>query len=669
MKRYSFLLGAAITLAVTTQAQQPKKAIKPAAKPAPVTAAKPTPVPPQWVFTFGSDTVYRAEFERLLSKNKKDKEVPTQAEIVEYLELYQNFKMKVKEAEIMKLDTLASFKQELAGYRKQLANPYLTDKKVSDALVKEAYERMKEEINASHILINCAENASPKDTLAAYNKIVSIRNRAIKGESFDSLAVQGSEDPSAIKNYGSLGWFTSFNMIYPFETQAYNTPKGQISQPFRTRFGYHIVKVIDRRPARGEVKVQHIMLQTGGSANTEVIQDARVKADSIYAQLMTGASFDKMVELYSQDQGSKNNGGNMNYFSSMSNYPDVFKETAFGLSKGAISKPFQTEYGYHILKLIDKRGIAEFKEVEENIKNKVGRDSRAESSKLVVAQRIKSQNNYKSFPAVIQEVAKGIDSSFLMAAWQPTEKLLNNTKAVMQLNDKVYTAADFALFLKGNQEGRPGESVQMLVNGLFKKYSDEMALNYEENMLEQKYPDFKNLMQEYHDGILLFDLTDKKVWSKAVTDTAGLEAYYEANKQKYLWKDRVRFETYNCLDAKVKKEAMKMAASGKTAEQIRAKLNKKLAGSVMVTEVKLEKSEALGNTLWSQKGVVDATEPNSLKFYVVLGIVGPEPKELKDTRGIATSDYQAYLEKEWIASLRAKYPVQVNDQVVQNLFK
>jgi peptidyl-prolyl cis-trans isomerase SurA len=668
MKRIPFLFLAATCIVPSAIAQ--KKAATPKPKAKPVTVAAPVPEKSPWVFTYGTDTVFKTEFERLLSKNKKDKERPTEAEVVEYLELYENFKMKVKEAELMKLDTNQGFKTELAGYRKQLANPYLTDKKVTEGLIKEAYERMKQEVNASHILINCAENASPKDTLVAYNKILALRNRIVKGENFDSVASKNSEDPSAVKNLGNLGWFTVFQMIYPFETQAYTTPKGQVSLPFRTRFGYHILKVLDKRAARGEVKVQHIMLQTGPSATPELVEEARLKADSVYQKLLAGESFEKVAEQYSQDQGSKANGGMMNYFTSYSNYPEPFKSAAFAMEKGELSKPFKTDYGYHIIKIVDKKPVPELKEVEESIKNKVSRDSRSESSKLVVAQRIKTQNNYKEYPVNYKEFSASVDSTFLNATWVPSEKQLANTKPVMSLNNQKYTVAQFAAFAKGNQEARPGESVQMILNGLFKKFSDEEALKYEEGQLEAKYPDFKNLMQEYHDGILLFDLTDKKVWTKAVNDTTGQEVYLKANQSKYMWKERVKVYTYTCLDAKVKKEALKMATSGKTAEEIKAKLNKKITGSVIISENKYEQTDSQGEKFWGKKGVVDApVENNTQKFFVVEGIVAPEPKALKDARGIVTSDYQGYLEKEWIKELKAKYPVTVNQPVVNSLFK
>lgn len=634
------------------------------------TTTRPVVKPNPWIFTFGTDTVKRVEFERLLSKNRRDKGAPTEAEITEYLELYQNFKMKVKEAMLLKLDTLPTFKTELAGYRKQLANPYLTDKKVTEGLISEAYKRMLEEIKASHILINCSESASAKDTLEAYNKIMDLRKRILKGESFDSVAYKHSEDPSAQRNLGNLGWFTSFYMIYSFESQAYATPKGQVSMPFRTRFGYHIVKVTDRRPARGDVKVGHIMIQTGPSASTETVAEAKSKIDSVYQKLLKGESFTDLVKQYSQDQNSLQNGGVINAVGSLSNFPDVFKELAFSTPVGDVTKPFQSEYGWHILKVLDKKPIPEQKELEDMIKSKINRDSRSESSKWVVAQRIKRENRYKEYPDHIKTLVAGIDTSFLSGTWVPDHSRFNE-KPVISINDKMYSMMDFVNYLRVMQEPQKGGSVAMVVNTLLKKFSDEKALEYEESILESKYEDFRNLMQEYHDGILLFDLTDKKVWNKAVTDSTGLEQFHEQNKTKYMWKERLSLTTVTCLDEKTKKDAMKLATAGKSQADIKAKLNKKIQGSVTFADSKHEKGENPAfDKLWDQKGVVDMPGDNNiLKFYIVNGVVGPEPKSTKEARGAVTADYQAYLEKAWIAELRAKYPVTVNEPALNTLFK
>lgn len=668
MNKHAVTLGVLTFVTSVAFAQKTKPKAAKQVTPVAASVAKPDPV----VFTYGNDTVYKSEFERLLSKNRNQKEPPTEESVREYLELYENFKMKVKEARLMKLDTNSAFKSELAGYRKQLANPYLTDKKATEGLVKEAYEHMLKEVNASHILINCGENARPADTLAAYNKTLELRKRYLKGEHFDSLAMKNSDDPSAINNAGNLGWFSAFDMIYPFERMAYLTPKGEVSMPFRTRYGYHLIKVNDTRDARGEVKVQHIMRSTGPSATPETLADQKVLMDSVYEKLQSGkATFDELVAQYSQDEGSKPNKGVMNWMASNSRFPEEFKNTAFSLEKDQVSKVFSTPFGYHIIKVVDTRPVASYKDLEETLKTKVGRDSRAESSKTAVAQRIKEENNFKEYTANVKAFANSIDSNIFMDGYVPDEKKTGN-KPLFTIGNKTYTEKDLVQYiLESHDHYEPGQSPYMMVTHIYKRYVDEQALAYEEAQLETKYEDFRNLMQEYHDGILLFDLTDKKVWNRAVTDTAGLEKFHAANREKYMWKERVHLLTFNCLDAKTKKTAMKMAKAGKSVEEIKAKVNKKITGALVVTEQKAEKGEnTTTDKLYDKKGVVDIPDENGqYKFYYVLGVVPPEPKTLKEAKGLVTSDYQNYLEKEWIKELREKYPVTVNEETVKTLFR
>jgi peptidyl-prolyl cis-trans isomerase SurA len=625
---------------------------------------KPNPV----VFKFGSETVLQNEFERLLYKNKTTKEKLTEKDVREYLDLYINFKLKVKEAKVLQLDTNPNFKTELAGYRKQLANPYLTDKKVSESLMQESYERMKTEINGSHILLFCNENASPADTLAAYNKLIDLRKRALKGENFDTLASKFSEDPSAKKQGGKLGWYTVFQMVYPFENQSYKTNKGEISMPFRTQFGFHIVKINDKRTARGEVKLGHIMIRYQYEAAPEQILDAQNKIDSIYNLIKGGKSFGEEAEQYSQDEASNKNKGEMNWVASLSGYPEEFKETAFTLGKDEVSKPFKTNFGFHIIKLIDKRPLGEFKDVQDVIKQKTNKDSRSESSKAAVIARVKKENGYNENNINLRAFVYTIDSTFINGTWTYDEEKIS-TNNLFTIGTKSFNVKDFAAYLKDNQQPLEKVSTQMVVLKQFRNWADDKCLSYEESILESKYEDFKNVMQEYNDGILLFDLTDKKVWSKAVNDTLGLDKFYEANKNNYKWKDRVSYSVYTCLNEKTKTEAVKMFNKGKTETEIFAKLNKKVAGSISSKEIKNERSDATADKLWDKKGIVDiANIDGNFKFYFVNGVVTNETKTLKEAKGIVTSEFQNQLEKDWIKELRAKYVINVNEETVKSLY-
>lgn len=637
---------------------------------APVAKLESKEVPPSnpVVFSVGNEQILKDEFMRQLNKNRKDKNKPSEAEIREYLNLYVNFKLKVKEAITMQLDTNPAFNSELAGYRKQLAAPYLNDKKVTEALMQEAFERMNQEINASHILINVDPNASPTDTLIAYNKALDLRKRIVKGERFDSLASRFSEDPSARKNFGKLGWFTVFQMVYPFECTAYKTPKGEISMPFRTQFGYHILKVNETRPARGEVKVQHIMIRTGYGAAQEVLTNAKERIDLAYEELTKGVPFDSLVERYSQDDGSKGNNGTMNWMSSLSGYPDEFKDICFALKPGEYSKPFSTDYGWHLVKFVEFRPIGEFKDLQDLIKNKVTRDSRSEGSKTAVIERVKKENNYKEFPVNFKLFVNYLDSSFLTGTWKFAEGNITN-RALFSIGNKVYTESDFASYVVANQQPREKDNIFMAARNLFTSWANDKCLAYEESILETKYPEFNYVMTEYHDGILLFDLTDRKVWSKALNDTLGLEAFHAQTKSKYMWKERLSYQVYNCLDPKVKAAAIKMLKAGKSESEVLAKLNKKISNSVVVKDLKAEKTDPAASKLWDVKGVSDIIEEGSNKFYWVTGVIPAEPKTLKEAKGIVTSDYQDYLMAEWVKELRSKYPVTINEAIILELTK
>jgi peptidyl-prolyl cis-trans isomerase SurA len=629
----------------------------------------PEPVAPNPViFSVGDEKVMQDEFLRQLNKNRKEKTKPTEVEMRDYLSLYVNFKLKVKEAMTLKLDTNPAFTSELSGYRKQLAAPYLNDKKVTEALMLEAYERMKQEVNASHILINVDPNAAPADTLAAYKKILDLRKRALNGEKFDTLASRFSEDPSAKRNFGKLGWFTVFQMVYPFENAAYKTPKGEMSMPFRTQFGYHVLRVNDVRPARGEVKVQHVMIRTGYGSTQEVLNNAEEAIKKAYAELQQGATFDSIVEKYSQDDGSKANKGIMNWISSLSGYPDEFKDQCFALKPGETSKPFSTDYGWHIVKSVEFRPVGEYKEVQDVIKNKVTRDSRSEGSKAAVIARVKKENKYTEYPANFRLFTAKLDSSFLKGDWNYDESKMS-IKPLFMIGDKTYTEAEFAAYVAANQQPREKDNTFMAARNMFTEWANDKCLAYKESILETKYPEFRHIMTEYHDGILLFDLTDRKVWSKALNDTSGIEAFHSTRKEKYMWKERVNYKVYNCLDAKVKAAAVKMLSAGKSEQEVFKKLNKKVENAIVAKEFKSEKNDATAAKLWDSKGVVDIKEENANKFYWVMGIIPAEPKTLKEAKGMVTSDYQDYLMNEWVKELRAKYPVVINEEALVELAK
>lgn len=732
------------------------------------------------LLTIGDEKISAEDFKYVYEKNNgKNPDAYSKASINEYLNLYTRFKLRVKEGESLGLDTTTEFKQELAGYQKQLAQPYLTEKEVTEMLVKQAYDRMKEEIRASHILIMCTPNADPKDTLIAYNKIVALRDRALKNEDFGTLAAQNSEDPSAKTNKGDLGYFTALSMVYEFEEAAYTTPVGSVSKPVRTKFGYHILKVVDRRPSQGQIHVAHIMARYSQGMSVEDSIKAKNEIDQIYVELQNGKSWKTLCEEFSDDVNTKNKDGELQWFSTGKMIPS-FENAAFTLkTPGEYTKPVQTPYGWHIIKLLERKPLGTYEELEPGIRAKVTKDSRSDLNKKMLITRLKRDDNFVENAKGVDYAVSKADSSLLIGNWT----FLKNEKnkiTVFTINKQKYTAEDFFAYVFENQRAMKGTSPEVYMkNILYPEFVNSSLIAYEEAHLSEKYVDYKMLLKEYHDGILLFQMMEDKVWNKASTDTAGLKKFYTENAGKYTWSDRAHAHIISAIDKKTldyvtadfkqstylvkeqtfenisfEKNSSSINKSGKTQLDKAIVLLKKDQNTSVVIKISREhqesaavssnrkdsilfyftkagiKSERISLNLLpaaatrkteaqrqtdrfaevqlytSSKKYLEsrynAVTPLSLqmtegtytkneneilnkcawakgdynfeynnRFYLVVidRIDAPRNKTFEEAKGLVISDYQLYLENQWIDELKKKYPVVVNDTELQKLVK
>ncbi|MES2387758.1 MAG: peptidylprolyl isomerase [Bacteroidota bacterium] len=571
------------------------------------------------ILTLGAVKVPSYEFAYVYKKNnEKAEDAYTDKSVREYLDLYTNFKLKVIDAVKNGLDTTTAFKKELETYRKQLAQPYMTEKSVTEKLIKEAYERMKEEVNASHILISCAPDADPKDSLAAYNKIMAIRKNVLDGSrKFEDAAKAQSEDPSAKQNGGSLGYFTALQMVYPFEDAAYKLPKGGVSMPVRTRFGYHIIRLNDRRPSQGQVKIAHIMVKANPEMPKEDSLAAAKKAQEIYSRLQKGEAWSALCKDFSDDAGSKEKDGELPMFGTGMMIP-VIEEAAFKLSKpGDFSAPVLSPYGWHIIKLLEKKPLDPYTELETTLKQKVNKDSRSELNSAALLARLRKENNLKEIPSVQKSAfAKG-DTSLISGHWTYDEKDKANTRTMFTIGSKAYTVGDFYAFVKRTQHARNSTSPTYLMETAYKAYVDDELKKYEEEHLEEKYEDYRMLVKEYHEGILLFQLMDTKVWTKAMEDTTGLKEFYSKNKDKYRWSQRVNATIFN-------------VANQKTLDDVKGMLKNKpfAVNEPKFADVKFDKNaiEPTKDTRSKILGVANQMRANKSLFIEVVGHVDPKEK-------------------------------------------
>lgn len=621
------------------------------------------------LFTYGNDTVYTDEFIRVFLKNNRIEE-QTDSSIKAYLNLYVNFKLKVKEAESLKMDENPAFQQELQGYRDQLSRSYMTDTSLTSKLVDEAYERMKSEVHASHILVLVGPNALPKDTMTAWKKINELRKKAEGGYNFDTLAYYNSEDPSAKTNFGDLGYFTAFEMIYPFETMAYETTPGKISPIFRTEFGYHILRVSDKRPYRGEIKVAHLMIRLNTNAKDEEVLEAKRKADSIYAMLQNGADWKATVRSYSDDASSSGNGGELNWIRSNSPIAAPFREMAYSLNNpGDISQPVHTEFGWHIIKLIDKRGLPSKTDLMDRLKMQVNREpERMKMSQDALVKRFKASNGFTENLKSVEKLANGMDSSVLRATFK-----VGNTKLVEEtlftIGDRPLTNQKFLEYIQANQTPQHDVSIMAAVMNLYQGFVAKEVLQYEKDHLEEKYPDFRNLMREYHDGILLFNLTQQKVWDKAVQDTIGLKAFYEEHKSDYQWKERVQATIYECNNKQTYKMTKKLIRKKVENVEISQQVNEKNPLSLVIKHSKFERGENAQVDMANWKPGTHTVKTEDGKYYIIVitEVLPAGPKAFNEVKGLMTGKYQDELERQWVEELKAKYPVTVNTEVLNQI--
>ena len=534
------------------------------------------------LLSIGNDVISVDDFMKTYEKNRLINDTLSFSKSLdEYLDLYINFRLKVTEAEKLGLDTVPSFIRELDGYRKQLIKPYLTDTQVSDQLLMEAYERLKFEVSVSHILIQADEN----DTLSAYNKILDIRKKIMNGGDFVDLARRFSDDPSVKDNDGNLGYFTALYMVYPFETAAYTTALGDISQPIKTQFGYHILRVNDKRDSRGEVKVAHIMVKLDNKKDSLDVVSSKKRINEIHDSLVlkAGINFADLAQRYSDDKKSGSKGGELEWFGANKMVKN-FEDVAFSIdSMDLFSKPFQTEFGWHIIKLLDKKKLPPFEELKESLKKKIERDSRSQKTRDVVISRLKKEWGFVENTGAKDLFYKIISQDFFEGA-----NILKNIPGkgvVMFLFNNDYNnltryvyQKDFAEHLISYRSRLPKTlDVNKFVDQFYKTFQEQKILEIESNNLEHKYDDFRLLVDEYHDGILLFNLSEEKVWNKAIKDTLGLRSFYEKNKQDYMWKNRIKTTIYSSKDERTNKRVYRNLSWGFSDKDLLKSLNKNSA--------------------------------------------------------------------------------------------
>ncbi len=552
----------------------------------------------------------------------------------EYVDLFINYKLKVAEARALGLDTLKSYKDECRYYVDDLSKPYFTDTTAFRKAVAREKARLGEDVKAEHILISVRPNASPADTLAAYNKAIKARERVLAGEDFAKVAKECSDDPSARQNSGDLGYFSAMQMVSQFEDVAYSLKVGETSGVFRTRFGYHFMHLSDRRASEGQVTVQHIMKIVPGNSPDAAALDAKAKAqiDSLYnLTILDSVDFAKLAKENSDDRNSAMRGGNIPWFSRAQILPE-FADVAFALAAdGDISKPVRTKAGWHIIRRVGRRTImpdGEFNRMMSNVRqnSEYYRNIETQSRMEQLAKEYNFAWNPAGRDSLISRALAAVNTTKL------AETLSDSSIVLATINGKKLLLADAAPFASHwRSDVIPSENVNKIFRNLVRAY--------ENTQLENKYPDFAFRKQEYVEGLLVFEVTQRNVWS-VVPDSASIDSLYAAHSQRYSKGGTFDGSIYFCDTPKTAAKVKALLAKGKVEKA------EKLAYKVVSGP--LSQGDIYDDYIWPIFNVSP--------YVVVYGqVTNGETQPLADCRGQVVSDYQQIKEREYISRLRSKY--------------
>lgn len=618
--------------------------------------------------TVGEIEVPKSEFEYLYNKNAQQ-QIGSQS-IDEYAELFKLYKMKVADALAAGIDTTESFRNEFKGYRSELAQPYLTDSAYIKKLMAEAYDRAATEVEAIHIMK--FKHRDPATNAAARQQLDSIRDVIVnRGGNFTQLAVQYSEDRGSSSRGGRMGYITSMQFPYNFETAAYNTPEGKVSEIVESPQGYHLLLGGKKRKASGTVLAKHILVLVPDTASVAQQETLKARIDSIYNVSVTGGDFDDLARHFSEDPGSAAKGGLLPWFG-RGKMVEEFDSTAFSMPVGSICKPFRTRYGWHIIKKINAKDVESYEEMKPRLLQAVtmSQDTRSGMIYDHYMNGLRKKYKMREYPETDKllldyAATNGVDSVFF-------ERFFNDpqyaSRTIMTYTGGKRTMGDFVKSILKYHNTKNPATAREFIEYRLKGWKNGQLYKYEDSQLESQYPEFRNLVNEYHDGMLLFEISNRKVWEKAAQDEDGLKRFFDNNRDDYTW-DKPHVKGFLIQTAnKAVSDSIRTALTGQPTDSIVKLVNDNFADKARIERVLVAKgSNAMVDALVFG---AEAIHPSNSKFtdyflydYKVLN----RPEEVNDVRGQVTSDYQNQLEQEWVKELRETYTVKINEKELRKI--
>jgi peptidyl-prolyl cis-trans isomerase SurA len=624
----------------------------------------------QTLFTYGKYKADAKEFLRAFNKNNQQTSANKSKAIKEYLDLYINSRLKIREAYDRGYDTLSNITSEIENLRNQVIENYMSNPEAINRMTKEAFQRSLKDIHAAYIFISIKNNLGVDDTVAAKKKLDEVVKRLAKGEDFLAVAQQFSDDPSAKTNKGDLNYITVFTLPYEFENIVYSTEAGKYSKPWLSKAGYLLFKNLGERKGLGKIKVQQILLAFPPGLDEAGKKNTARLADSLYKRIQAGDDFAKLAAAFSNDYVSVASDGNVPDIS-VGQYDPSFEEAIWALKDGSVSKPFVTAHGYHIVKRISAIPVitnAADKLNTEALQQKIMSDDRWKSAKDFIYARVKSKAGLnKSY----NEAALWAYSDSLLD-FKPADigKNLNSDSPVFKIGDSTIRVGDWIGYAQINRYKADRNTLKAYPD-LMDEFSKNALYQYYRTHLEDFNDDFRNQMAEFRDGNLFFEIMQQEVWNKAQNDSTALLTLYEKNKSQYNWKQSADAVIFFCSDE----------ATGKTlADQLKKgpanwkKTVEAMSEKVVSDSARYEWAQIPGIGKTPKEGTitlltVNPTDKTASFAFISKVYSQPSPRSFNEAKGLVMNDYQTQLEQEWIQGLKKKYPVKVDQKVLNSISK
>jgi peptidyl-prolyl cis-trans isomerase SurA len=614
------------------------------------------------LLTISDQSISVEEFMNIYKKNLNLVQDDTQKDLDYYLDLFVNYKLKVMEAKALGYDKSSDYIKELAKYQDQLSESYMTNSEVTEELIKEAYDRTANQVKAQHILVKL--DKSNLDTLAALQQIQSYKNRF---ETEDFKTIKADLHNGSTVFVEDLGYFSAFRMVYEFESKAFNTPTGKVSAPFRTQFGYHIVKILDRRPSLGRAHVRHLMISKNQKDTTITPKD---RIQELYQLLLQGEDFSALAQQFSEDKSSSTRGGELQPFESGQLNSEPFETAAFSLKyPGDISEPISTRFGWHILQLIEKTPQKSFDELRSQLKQKVARDPRSRLVQVKMIEALKKDYKVQDTNPHLSYFNSFITPEFYRKDWTvPLDFRADETFLTIQ--ERTYSNEDFMTFLMKNKRAvNKNLQPEVQLQQQYISYLGKTLVAFRKSNLENENPEFAKVLNEYREGLLLFDLMEDKVWNLAKTDSLGLKTYFDKNQSQY--NQPMRFEAIvaRSSSSKIIKKVKQLLTDNVPLDKITSQFNSKDEQQVIFTERLMElNDQALPKDYVPVQGLSKVYKQRDASYLVEVKAIFPaRPKTFDEAQGALISDFQIDLENQWLETLKSKYPVTINGPLLEQL--